>query len=69
MGLLMLLVLLFPVLSFGSEEDNRWFEEQQLLATQGNAFAQYNLALMYRKGEGVPKDDKEAVKWYRLAAD
>jgi len=77
MRLLMLLVLLFPVLSFGSEADNRWFEEQQLLAEQGNAFAQYNLALMYGKGEGegegegegVPKDDKEAVKWYRLAAD
>lgn len=67
----MLLVLLFPALSFGSEEDNRWFEEQQLLAEQGNAFAQYNLALMYGKGEGegVPKNDKEAVKWYRLAAD
>ena len=71
MRLLMLLVLLFPVLSFGSEADNRWFEEQQLLAEQGNAFAQYNLALMYGKGEGegVLKDDKEAVKWYRLAAD
>jgi S1-C subfamily serine protease len=24
---------------------------------------------MYRLGEGVPEDDKEAVKWYRLAAD
>ena len=24
---------------------------------------------MYRRGQGVPQDDKEAVKWYRLAAD
>jgi TPR repeat protein len=24
---------------------------------------------MYDNGEGVPKDDAEAVKWYRLAAD
>jgi TPR repeat protein len=24
---------------------------------------------MYDKGEGVPKDDAEAVKWYRLAAE
>ena len=24
---------------------------------------------MYANGEGVPKDDAEAVKWYRLAAD
>jgi TPR repeat protein len=24
---------------------------------------------MYRNGEGVPEDDKQAVKWYRLAAE
>ena len=24
---------------------------------------------MYDNGEGVPEDDKEAVKWYRLAAE
>ena len=24
---------------------------------------------MYEDGKGVPKDDKEAVKWYRKAAD
>ena len=24
---------------------------------------------MYETGKGVPKDDTEAVKWYRLAAD
>ena len=24
---------------------------------------------MYENGEGVPQDDKEAVKWYRLAAE
>ena len=38
------------------------------LAKQGNADAQYNLGLMHEKGQGVPQDDKEAVKWYRLAA-
>jgi hypothetical protein len=38
------------------------------LATQGNADAQTNLGFMYDTGLGVPKDDKEAVKWYRLAA-
>ncbi|MBM4393779.1 MAG: sel1 repeat family protein, partial [Deltaproteobacteria bacterium] len=36
---------------------------------QGDATAQYNLGFMYAKGEGVPKDDAEAVKWYRKAAD
>ena len=39
------------------------------LAEQGNADAQYNLGLMYYHGEGVRKDDKEAVKWLRKAAD
>ena len=24
---------------------------------------------MYRQGRGVPQDDKQAVKWYRLAAE
>jgi uncharacterized protein len=24
---------------------------------------------MYRKGEGVPRDDAEAAKWYRKAAE
>ena len=41
----------------------------QPLADQGNASAQYNLGLMYDKGEGVAENDAEAVKWYRKAAD
>ena len=24
---------------------------------------------MYRKGDGVPQDNEEAVEWYRLAAE
>jgi uncharacterized protein len=39
------------------------------LAEQGNTQAQSNLGLMYDKGQGVPQDDKEAVKWYRLSAE
>ena len=39
------------------------------LAEQGSAQAQYNLALMYNFGQGVPQDYKEAVKWYRLSAE
>ena len=31
--------------------------------------AQYNLGVMYDNGDGVPQDYKEAVKWYRLAAE
>ena len=39
------------------------------LAAQGNADAQYGLGLLYFKGEGVPKNDALAVKWFRKAAD
>jgi uncharacterized protein len=39
------------------------------LAMQGNAVAQSNLGVMYANGQGVPQDDTEAVKWYRLAAN
>ena len=39
------------------------------LAEQGVAEAQYNLGLMYFKGEGVPQDYKEAVKWWKLSAE
>ena len=69
MRVLLLLVLMFPVLSFGSDVYKRLFEERQVLAEQGDVDAQYNLGWMYDNGRGVPEDDKEAVKWYRLAAD
>ena len=39
------------------------------LAEQGDAAAQNNLGVMFDKGRGVPQDDQEAAKWYRLAAD
>ena len=38
-------------------------------AEQGAAEAQYNLGSMYADGRGVPKDEAEAARWYRLAAD
>jgi len=38
-------------------------------AEAGDADAQYNLGFMYANGQGVPLDDAEAVRWYRLAAD
>ena len=37
-------------------------------AEQGYSYAQHNLAVMYRKGEGVLQDYAEAVRWYKLAA-
>ncbi len=39
------------------------------LAEQGDSVAQYNLAVLYHFGEGVPQDYKEAIKWYTLSAE
>ena len=44
-------------------------EQLRQSAKQGDASAQYNLGSMYANGEGVPQDDREAVKWLRLAAE
>src|SRR5258705_13897295 len=38
------------------------------LAEKGHAAAQYQVALMHKMGLGVPKSEKEARKWSRLAA-
>ena len=37
-------------------------------AEQGDANAQFNLGLMYAKGQGVPQDYAAAHKWLNLAA-
>ena len=39
------------------------------LAEQGHAESQSILGLMYKNGQGVPDDIKEAVKWFRLSAE
>jgi|GEM_PF-3612901 len=40
------------------------FNQTQMLANQGNAEAQTNLALMYDKGEGTREDNAKAIEWY-----
>ena len=42
------------------------FEE---LAEQGNAEAQYNLAILYRQGKGVKQDNAIALKWIEKSAN
>ena len=37
-------------------------------ARQGNAESEYTLGTLYELGEGVAEDDKEAFKWFSLAA-
>jgi hypothetical protein len=42
--------------------------EFKLLADQGSAGAQFNLGVMYAKGQGVAQDFGEALRWFRKAA-
>ncbi|NRA31565.1 MAG: sel1 repeat family protein [Parvularculaceae bacterium] len=44
------------------------FDEIRSAAQQGDMAAQHNLGLIYDTGRGVPENDAEAVKWYKLAA-
>lgn len=39
------------------------------IAEQGNPAAQWLVGYYYANGKGVPRDDVEAVKWYRKAAE
>ncbi len=39
------------------------------LAEQGAAEAQFMVGVMYKKGQGVPQNHREAVRWLRLAAE
>ncbi len=40
----------------------------QPLASQGDAVAQFNLALMYHRGLGVAANEQKAVQWYQKSA-
>ena len=43
--------------------------EWQPLADQGAPHAQYNLGLMYARGQGVPQDFAKAAEYYKKAAE
>ena len=45
------------------------FKELYRPAEQGDPVAQFSLALLYYRGQGVPMDHAEARRWYKLAAD
>ena len=62
---LILLLIGFAGGSYGQPD----FEETKRLAEQGDADAQYNLGLMYFRGDGASQNYAEAVRWYRLAAE
>mgnify|MGYP000046908671 CR=1 FL=1 len=65
---LMALIFLILTVTTSAHADG-FFEETKKLAEQGDAEAQFNLGVIYDYGEGVPENDKEAVKWYRKSAE
>ena len=74
--LLPIVLVLFALMGCGDSAEPEATEELNATAKliqkakQGDAEAQYLLGCMYYEGAGgVPQDDKEAAKWWRLAAD
>lgn len=63
-------IVLAAVLMFGVAT-SAWagLDEDKAAAIRGDASAQFRLGVMYGKGEGVPLDYAEALKWYRKAAE
>src|SRR4051795_1066677 len=43
-------------------------KEWQPIATAGDPQAQYNLGLLYARGQGVTQDYAQAAQWYEKAA-
>ncbi|MCY4663019.1 MAG: tetratricopeptide repeat protein [Acidobacteria bacterium] len=55
-----------------TQQEQDWGEVLRIVipsAKAGDAEAQFNLGVMYTAGLGVPKDDIEALFWYRSAAE
>ena len=66
-AVLLFFVLCFPAWSALSAAERA--RHTLALAKQGDVKEQFDLALMYIDGDGVPKDVKEAARWLRLSAD
>ena len=60
------LVVSFCLPLMGDEQKD--FQPTKAKAEKGDAFAQVALGAMYAKGDGVPKDVREAAKWYLIPA-
>jgi len=69
-SLCVVLVSAFQVL-YGQENvsADKQFSEWRTKAEKGDAEAQFTVGYFYAVGQGVTKDEIEAVKWYRKAAD
>ena len=67
--LILLVAMVFNTAHAACPSDDEDFCSTYESAMQGEAWAQYNLGQMYRKGEGIAEDKREAVRWYQKAAE
>ena len=58
-----------PVIGTNAYAQQEKIDQLLQLAEQGDAEAQDEVGFVYQKGQGVPHDYSEAVKWYRLAVE
>jgi len=54
--------------AYGSGDYQAAITQWQSLAEEGHADGQFGMGILYANGFGVPLDDDQALKWYRLAA-
>ena len=71
------ILLIFPVLNTADDIDKGYqaYKQQKYLdayqywiipAHNGDEISQYNIALLYFFGNGVEKNNKKAVRWFKL---
>jgi len=63
------LAILFPSLSYNQTTTDQTITEWMYAAKRGEAWAQYNVGMLYQVGSGVRQDYGEALRWHMLAAD
>ena len=55
----------YEMIPVDAKEAVQWY---QMAAINGDPAAQYNLGVMYAKGDGVEKDYVKAVRWWQRSA-
>jgi len=66
--LILITILTLNIMATPLENISQKFSYIQHAANGGNAQAQFDLGLMYAKGEEIKKDEREAFSWFHKAA-
>ena len=61
-------LVVFPCKSSGIHQSSQLFEEFISAAQAGDSESQFQLGVIYDRGEGVDQDYRQAVEWYTKAA-